>query len=97
MRVDTVCTCLHFCLHFDASLYAGVVKWVQDSRKHCYGRAKIQLRELERTPAPFEKSLPPMPIRISVCERMKGCANSVLERRWWHRNKVRADVSADGV
>lgn len=61
MRVNTVFTCLHFCLHFlhfDASLYAGVVKWVQDSRKHCYGRAKIQLRELERILAPFEKSLP---------------------------------------
>lgn len=58
MRVDAVFTCLHFCLHFDASLYAGVVKWVQNSRKHCYGRAKIQLRGLERTLAPSEKSLP---------------------------------------
>ena len=57
MRVDTVCTCLH-CLHFDASLYAGVVKWVQDNRKHCYGREKMLLRELERTLAPYEKSIP---------------------------------------
>lgn len=38
-----------------------------------------------------------MPIRISVRERMKGGASSVFERRWWHRNQVRADASADGV
>lgn len=38
-----------------------------------------------------------MPIRISVRERMKGGASSVFERRWWHRHKVRADASADGV
>lgn len=28
-----------------------------------------------------------MPVCISVRERMKGCASSVLERRWWHRNQ----------
>lgn len=57
MRVDTVCTCLH-CLHFDASLDACMAKWVQNGRKHCYGRVKMLLRELEWTLAPFEKSLP---------------------------------------
>ncbi len=38
-----------------------------------------------------------MPIRVSVRERMKGGASSVFECRWWHRNKARADASADGV
>lgn len=38
-----------------------------------------------------------MPVCISVRERMKGGASSVFERRWWHRNKVCADASADGV
>lgn len=39
-----------------------------------------------------------MPVRVSVCERMKGGgASSVFERRWWHGNQVRADASADGV
>lgn len=38
-----------------------------------------------------------MPIRISVRERMKGGASSVFDRRWWHRNEVRADASADGI
>lgn len=38
-----------------------------------------------------------MPVRVSVCKRMKGCANSVFERKWWHGNQVRADASADGV
>lgn len=38
-----------------------------------------------------------MPIRISARERMKGCASSVFERRWWHGNQVRADASADGM
>lgn len=38
-----------------------------------------------------------MPVGISVRERMKGGASSVFERRWWHRNQVRADASADGV
>ena len=52
-----ICTCLH-CLHFYASLYASMVRWVQNGRKHCYGRAKIHLRELERILAPYEKSLP---------------------------------------
>lgn len=52
-----VCTCLH-CLHFDASLDACMAKWVQNGRKHCYGRVKMLLRELEWTLAPFEKSLP---------------------------------------
>lgn len=38
-----------------------------------------------------------MPVRVSVRERMKGCASSVFERRWWHGDKVCADASADGV
>lgn len=38
-----------------------------------------------------------MTVRVSVRERMKGGASSVFERRWWHRNRVRADASADGV
>lgn len=38
-----------------------------------------------------------MPIHIFVRERMKGGASSVFERRWWHRNEVRVDASADGM